>query len=296
MRSFLAVCMILVLCVAAPAQESVVLPLNEGWRGQLVESLEAEPSGEWQDIDLPHTFGTRNYMAAWYEKTFQAPDTPSGSRALLHFGGVKYNSEIWLNGKKVGGHFGGYDAFEVDATSAFMPGKENVLRVGCRDWTGLFSPGDKVDIPPPSVHRILTELGAQAAAEAYEETLRAQLSVTDGRFDLVLLGMGSDAHTASLFPGTKAVDAPEERWCVANVVPQLGVTRITLTYSVLNAARLIIFLVTGGGKAEALRSVFLDPPDRTERPAQGIRAVNGEVIWLVDEAAAALLPPESIRG
>jgi hypothetical protein len=129
------------------AQQRQVLPLNEGWRAQKVDTPEGAPSGQWQTVDLPHTFATGQYQSAWYEKDLDAPPLPPGWRARLHFGGIKYNSRVWLNGQEIGGHFGGYDAFELDATAALRPGQRNVLRVGCHDWTGIFSPGDKVDIP-----------------------------------------------------------------------------------------------------------------------------------------------------
>lgn len=151
-----------------------------------------------------------------------------------------------------------------------------------------------VDVSPRHVHRIPTELGAREAAGEYERTLRRLLGDGESRFDLVFLGMGVDAHTASLFPGTDTLRI-SDHWCAGYFVPQLGVDRITLTYPPLNAARRIVFLVTEAGKAEALRSVFMEPIDVTKRPAQGIVPIHGELIWLTDRAAAARLPSSILR-
>ena len=132
---------------AGIAEQRLVEPLNENWRALRVDSPDAEPAGPWQPVSLPHTFGGPPYAGAWYEKAFDAAPLPTSWRARLYFGGVKYNSRIWLNGKEVGGHFGGYEAFDLDATDALLPGRPNTLRVLCRDWTGVFSPGDKVNLP-----------------------------------------------------------------------------------------------------------------------------------------------------
>ena len=123
------------------------LPLNREWRVQRVTNLEEEPGKRWQEVGLPHTFHSRNYEASWYETSFKVPKVPAGGRWLLRFGGVKYHSEVFLNENKIGGHFGGYDAFCLDATEAIQPEKTNLLRVGCRDWTALFSPGERLEIP-----------------------------------------------------------------------------------------------------------------------------------------------------
>lgn len=150
-----------------------------------------------------------------------------------------------------------------------------------------------VNLSQSNVYRIPTEHGAAAGAEAYEETLRAQLYGSGGGFDLVLLGLGADAHTASLFPGTDAVSV-QDRWCVGNRAPKTGVDRITLTYPALNSASRVVFLVTGASKAEALRSVLADPVDLAQRPAQGICPTGGEVIWLADREAAGRLPSTAL--
>jgi len=138
---------------------------------------------------------------------------------------------------------------------------------------------DKVSIPAANVHRILGELPPQQAAAIYERELLEVLG-GDGRFDLVLLGMGEDGHTASLFPGTSALEE-----AVAPVVPvyvaKLCSWRVTLTLPLLNAARHVMFLVSGAGKAEALARVRAG-----ERlPAALIQPRSGQLLWLVDREA-----------
>lgn len=125
------------------------------------------------------------------------------------------------------------------------------------------------------------------SAAYYEADLRSIHG--GGRPDIVLLGMGDDGHTASLFPGTAALTAPPHRWFVANHVPQLGVDRLTSTYSLLHAARHVVFLVAGATKADALRQAIEPSDDRDPVPAAGVTGGQAEVWWLVDEAAASQL-------
>lgn len=108
------------------------------------------------------------------------------------------------------------------------------------------------------------------------------------RFDLVLLGMGPDGHTASLFPHTRAL-IEAERMAVANWVPQLDTWRYTLTFPVINNARNIMFLVAGGDKSSTVKSVIEGDAIPMELPAQSVDPVDGELFWFLDEAAAAEL-------
>jgi 6-phosphogluconolactonase len=150
----------------------------------------------------------------------------------------------------------------------------------------------KVLVPELNVCRILGEQrDADLSAQQYERTLQAFFQLSPGqlpRFDLMLLGLGEDGHTASLFPGTTAVHE-KERLVAANWVRKLHVHRITLTVPVFNNAACVIFLVAGGHKATALRAVLEGVPEPKWLPAQLIRPRDGELVWLVDRAAARLL-------
>ena len=150
----------------------------------------------------------------------------------------------------------------------------------------------KVPIPPQNVHRIRAEeADPHAAAWAYEQELRSFFALPDGafpRFDLVLLGLGGDAHTASLFPGTAALDECD-RLAVANRVDKLDTTRITLTVPVFNNARCVVFLVSGADKASALKAVIEGFDTPHDVPAQLIQLRDGKIVWLVDQGAARML-------
>jgi 6-phosphogluconolactonase len=150
----------------------------------------------------------------------------------------------------------------------------------------------KVPIPKQHIHRMRGELPPAEAAEDYARQLREFFGNEPPRLDLILLGMGDNGHTASLFPGLTAVHE-QHRWVVAEYVEEVGMWRITLTPVVLNLAREVLFLVAGAAKAHMLRQVLEGPHQPDERPAQIVRPVPGDVIWLVDAAAAAELstPP-----
>jgi 6-phosphogluconolactonase len=151
-----------------------------------------------------------------------------------------------------------------------------------------------VPIAPANVHRMHGEDEPEAAAKAYEAELRAlaaQERPASGTpvFDLVLLGLGADGHTASLFPRSDALTA-EDRFCVATQAPD-GSPRLTVTAPVINAARRVWFLVSGAGKAGMLAEVLEGLRVPLAVPAQGVAPVHGTLTWLVDEAAAAELSP-----
>lgn len=148
---------------------------------------------------------------------------------------------------------------------------------------------DHVAIPPDNVHPMPVDLAdPSAAASAYQAELRRCFENRLPRFDLVLLGLGADAHTASLFPGT-AVISETARWVYANWVEKLQVYRRTLTAPVLNAGHAKIFLATGADKADAVYGVLCGARDVMQRPAQLIDPSLGGVTWLMDDAAAARL-------
>ncbi len=153
---------------------------------------------------------------------------------------------------------------------------------------------DHIPISEENVHRIQTELPPRKAAEAYEETLlRFFSSLADDEereqasFDLVLLGMGEDGHTASLFPGTDVIHE-EARWMKAVYATELAAWRVTMTPAILNRARHILFLVAGAGKSYTLQRVIYGSYQPDRYPAQIIQPGQGELLWMVDEAAASL--------
>ncbi|MCM8745022.1 6-phosphogluconolactonase [Thermomicrobium sp. CFH 73360] len=149
-------------------------------------------------------------------------------------------------------------------------------------------------IPADRIHRVPTELGPEQAALAYEATMRAAFGVSEDevpRFDLILLGMGQDGHIASLFPHTPALEETR-RLVVANPVPALSSTRITITPVVLQAARAVLVLVTGSEKAQAVRRALEERLAPVDIPAHLLATVPGEVTWILDQAAASQLHVE----
>jgi 6-phosphogluconolactonase len=152
----------------------------------------------------------------------------------------------------------------------------------------------RVLVPPANIFRIPAEKpDAVAAAEAYDETLRKFFATAPGqfpRFDLILLGLGPDGHTASLFPETAALQE-RSRLVVANWVEKLNASRITLTLPVLNAAREVAFLVSGADKAAVLHEVLEGKGLGEKYPSKMVRPSDGKLIWFVDRAAASELSP-----
>ena len=153
----------------------------------------------------------------------------------------------------------------------------------------LFS---KVPIPPANIFRVPAEdADASAVAQAYEKTVRNVFALQPRevpRFDMILLGMGPDGHTASLFPETAALQE-KSRLVVANWVPKLKTYRITFTLPVINAARRVLFLVSGTDKAPALHEIMEGKEPGEKYPAKLVHPDHGELIWLVDRAAASEL-------
>ena len=147
----------------------------------------------------------------------------------------------------------------------------------------------KVSIPSTNIHRIRTEEPVAAnAAETYEQEIRRFFKIEAGglpRFNCVLLGMGPDGHTASLFPGTAALEETK-RLVIANWVGKFQSYRITMTVPVFNNAERIIFLVSGQEKANTLKSVLARRRESDPYPVQRIRPEHGQVVWLIDASAA----------
>jgi len=150
-------------------------------------------------------------------------------------------------------------------------------------------------VPAAHVHRVRAEL-PDANMSALDYDVEVHSFFTEGirsggfpRFDAILLGMGPDGHTASLFPDSKALEE-KERWVVANWVEKFKSARITFTFPVLNTARTILLLVAGADKADMLHSVLVANRNAEIYPVQRVRPMDGDKIWLLDRAAAARLP------
>jgi 6-phosphogluconolactonase len=143
-------------------------------------------------------------------------------------------------------------------------------------------------VPIGSVHRMRGESPPDEAAASYEEELREFFGDDEiPSFDLIMLGIGEDGHTASLFPETPALEVAD-RWVVANPVSKLETIRLTLTAPVINAAKTVNFLTAGEGKAEALKEILEGSADPLKYPAKLIQPTNGPV-WMVDRSAVGLL-------
>lgn len=141
---------------------------------------------------------------------------------------------------------------------------------------------DHVPVSPARVHPMPTDLAdPDEAARRYEAILPPS-------FDLVLLGLGGDGHTASLFPGSGALDETR-RLVVASEAPVEPRVRLTLTFPALNGAEAIFFLVTGADKAPAMRRIAKESPNPRVCPAAGVRPLRGTVVWWIDGAAASQL-------
>ena len=169
----------------------------------------------------------------------------------------------------------------TDAESNYRMTKESML--------------DHVPLPAAQIHRMEGELDPEIAASRYETAIRAEFRLEGAEtpvFDFVLLGMGDDGHTASLFPHTEALHELG-RLVVANHVPQKDTWRITLTWPVINRGREVAFEIEGAAKAQVLRDVLLGPYDPESKPSQLIRPANGKLTLLLDSAAASMLPVPS---
>jgi 6-phosphogluconolactonase len=157
----------------------------------------------------------------------------------------------------------------------------------------------KAPVDPQQVHRIKGEkANAAEAAQEYEQELLTSFPLKPPqlpRFDLVLLGMGPEGHTASLFPGTKALKE-QRRLVVSNWVGKLYTDRITLTPPVLNNAARVIFMAHGAEKAPALKAVLEGPYEPEQLPAQIVQPKEGRILWLVDPAAASMLALQAKRA
>ena len=155
---------------------------------------------------------------------------------------------------------------------------------------------DRVPMPAAQVHPIHCQGDARQAALDYQRILEQFFGSGPPRFDLILLGLGADGHTASLFPGSPVLHE-QQRWVAEVFLPQHDLSRVTLTPPLINQAALVVFLVAGVSKAAVLQQLFAaagDPAAPISFPAQLIRPARGELRWLVDKAAAPDLPAASL--
>jgi 6-phosphogluconolactonase len=155
-----------------------------------------------------------------------------------------------------------------------------------------------IDIPAQNIHRVMTESGTpDAVAADYERTIRQVFHQPSGvpQFDLVLLGLGANGHTASLFPH-RPVLHEQQKLVAADHVEEVGMDRITMTLPLLNHARTVEFLISGAGKADVVRDVVAGPRQPEQLPAQLIQPDGGVLLYLLDRAAAAKLPPELLSS
>lgn len=148
-----------------------------------------------------------------------------------------------------------------------------------------------VPIPAANIFPVPTIGGTPAdAARAYAETIAAEFGTELPQFDLILLGMGPDAHTASLFPGQPEPAHPGDALVIAvGDAPKPPPDRVSFSYRLINAARVALFLVAGADKAVAVQQVLQGAPEQARLPAQGVRPTHGELIWMIDAAAAGAL-------
>lgn len=154
----------------------------------------------------------------------------------------------------------------------------------------------KVPVSPERVFRMKGEYQeTEKAAAEYDQVLREFFHLSAGqlpRFDLIMLGMGPDGHTASLFPGTKALNE-QNRLVTSNWVGKFYTHRITMTAPVLNNAACVMFMAGGQDKAQPLKAVLEGPYEPAQLPSQLIRPTHGTLCWLVDQSAASLLDPSA---
>lgn len=143
----------------------------------------------------------------------------------------------------------------------------------------------RVPVPEEHINRMRGEAEPQVAARDYERLLEEEFAGNPPRFDLILLGMGEDGHTASLFPDSPALD-DRAHLVEAVFVEKLSAHRLTMTFRAINAAASVMFLVSGEAKAETLRAVLEGERRGRRYPSQLVQPERGELVWLVDEAAA----------
>jgi 6-phosphogluconolactonase len=152
-----------------------------------------------------------------------------------------------------------------------------------------------VPVVKGQVHPIVCDRSPQSAAEEYESLLRDFFGNRGTTFDLILLGLGPDGHTASLFPHSEVLNE-QERWAKEVFVPEQDMFRVTLTPAIINGAAIVLFLVYGQGKSQVLQNVLEGPHAPQLLPAQLIKPLQGRLLWFVDEAAACKLATVDVKA
>ncbi|EIW16232.1 MULTISPECIES: 6-phosphogluconolactonase [Pelosinus] len=147
---------------------------------------------------------------------------------------------------------------------------------------------DHVPIPQEQIYPIVCNSTPEQAAKEYEEVIASTFAEAEPQFDFIFLGLGSDGHTASLFPNTSVL-REKKHWTGHVYLPELDSHRVTLTAPLINQARTIAFLVTGDSKAQIVREVLEGPQDHLRLPSQMIAPENGELFWFLDQGASSLL-------
>ena len=147
---------------------------------------------------------------------------------------------------------------------------------------------NKVPVNQDHIHIMRTDIAPEESASEYEKVLKQYFDDSEITFDFVLLGMGDDGHTLSLFPGTEVIHE-ENAWVKAFYLPAQEMFRITLTAPVVNNAACVAFLAAGAGKAETLKHVLEGESNVDLYPSQIIKPIKGQLHWFVDQAAAAML-------
>ncbi|HUN87630.1 MAG TPA: 6-phosphogluconolactonase [Terriglobales bacterium] len=158
-------------------------------------------------------------------------------------------------------------------------------------WEAMLS---KVPVPPEHIHRWLTERPAEEAAQLQEEEIRNVVpagSTGLPEFDLILLGLGTNGHTASLFPYQPALHE-KSRLTIAEYIDEVKMQRLTFSTPLINAAKQVVFLALGADKATVVREILAGVFDPERLPAQLIRPTRGKLTWILDEESASKLPPE----
>jgi len=192
-----------------------------------------------------------------------------------------------------------YSLLATDAYSKQMPWKNTFVFWGDERCVALSDEQnnahvaislllDKVGIPPLNIFPIPVNLSPEEAATQYEQTIKSFFGNETPAFDLILLGLGENAHTASLFPGTDVLNE-RKHWVKEVYVDEQKMFRVTMTVPLINLANNIAFLLTGKSKAEVLKTVLTAPYQPEKYPAQLIKPINGKLFWLADKDASALI-------